>query len=236
MFEKSNPEYWREIGEAFKKGKTVIIRLTDEQSLEEVSSRGGGLEGLDLKVKSFRHFTEESNLAEYLLFELLDEGTDEPDDLRLVIKIVDQTVDRRIHFIDDEFDPRTRSEVLNDGESWLFDDDDIEDMEEGEILKSELAYVDEIQQDVEDNDGNTQTYMFEQKDYGSLHGSSTIHPPESGMPEEEFTMITEYTCVDEIDNPELMVVELGDDDENGGVITLMPGTTLNETEVDVLIS
>ena len=150
--EKTDRCYWVSIADDIRNGKTIIIRLSDEQAIEEAISRGDSLEGIDYTVDSIRHFKNDSGLSELLLIGISDEGAEEPVLLTLVIKIVDGTIDMRIHYQDDEFTPSTREDLIAEGNLWLFEPDE-------DILHPyDLTYTKSFTQEIEaEGDDDTES-------------------------------------------------------------------------------
>lgn len=234
MPDKNEPSYWFNVIKHIENGGKVVVRLSDQQTIEESISRGAGTEGIDHAIKSVRKFVDESDLSTYLLFELVDAGVDDPDDLYLCVKIVDNEIDMRVYFIDENFEPRLRSEIIDAEEDlWLYDEDDVDDyLNDVDPDINSVSYVEEIEQTL----NKKKTITFEQKSQGELYGTSKLTPPESGVDEDEFTTIVEYSTEADIENPELMILEVGNDEDTGGFVTVLPGSTINESEVDVLMS
>ncbi len=226
MTEKTSPDFWREI----KPGSTVT--LTDEQSISASLELGLGMKGLDYVVKSILKIKEKQGLAEWLMFSL----DDDEQEIYLVVKIVDQDLSVYVYYEPDEFDTGNRRDVIERGESWVFEEppdidnfkyDDLEYSREI-VLNFEIVNEKGEEEEIE--------ILFEMKGQGVLYGTCAHDPEQSGT-ENLMAAIVEYRTEDEYENPEAMILELGGAwSDEGGMITFMLGCTINLSEVDVLKS
>ncbi len=196
MSDKTSPEFWRSINP----GDSVV--LTDEQSIQESLRRGEGADGLTYLVKSITAIPELNDLCEWRLLHL----DDDEDDVRLLIKIVDQEVDLRVIFAVG-FDPGNRQDMIDNEEFWLFNQPD----DEENLELSKLTFADEFQWDAPVGgpigDGMvTATYRKKVQDF---FGRGTVSPTESGVGDQIATVV-EYVTEAECDNPEFLILEIGE--------------------------
>ena len=213
MDNKESAQYWRNIK------PHSIITLRDEQGIEDSLEKEGSVKGVDYEVNSIQRIMENNSLAEWLFFNLADKDQN----VWLMVKIVDEQISLKVYFEVDEFEQGNRKDIIEREDLWLFEKP--EDLEHFDY--NDLKYALEIIQPTDKG-----KIIFRQKGQGELFGTCTQNPVQSGM-EEIFTTIVEYDTVDDCDNPELLILELGDNKE-GGVITLMLGTEINLNEVEVM--
>jgi hypothetical protein len=216
VFDKDDPNFWRGLK------PESIISLSDEQSMQESMDEGKGLKPKDYVVREIQTIKESSGLAEWLFFRL--DGGSQP--LWLMAKIVDRNMDVRIYFEAPGFQSGNRRDVLEAGMDWLF-------KPPGDPVNfrlNELAYTGEISFT---EDGG-KVVKFHRKPQGDLFGESTFLPKRSGV-DRLLTAVVEYGATAACDNPELVLIEAGDEkSEEGGYIRLLQGCAANLSEVDVL--
>lgn len=223
MLDKDNPEFWREIIP----GSTIT--LTDTQAIDDSVRKGGGVSGTDYMVESVWKIMHKDRFAEWLLFKL----DDEEQELWLIAKIVDREVDLAVFFEPDEFRPGNRRDLVEQGDTWLFNEpDNPEDFE-----YDELEFVNEIIWEVESGEGEDLREMevsYRMKGQRVLYGYCTHDPIQSGLGRIMASVI-EYRTDADYDNSELMLLELGGEhSREGGLITMLIGCPINFSEVDVL--
>ncbi|MDP8239519.1 MAG: hypothetical protein P9X24_10555 [Candidatus Hatepunaea meridiana] len=225
MFDKDKPDFWREIHP----GSTIT--LTDEQSISDSMERGEGIKGRDYIVESVWKIRQEDGFAEWLLFNL----DDEDQEIWLVVKIVDQNVGIFVYYEPDEFAAGNRRDVIERGDLWLFNEpDDVDN-----FRFDELKFVREIlwTVDIEDDgDVKEKEILYQLKGQGVLYGSCRHDPIQPGL-ERIMATVIEYDTSEDYENPELMILELGGEKgDEGGLISLMVGSNINMSEVEVLKS
>ena len=219
MYEKETPEFWLNLK------PESIITISDTQAIKDSMDAGEGTKGIDYVVKYMLRIKHLQGLAEWLLLNL--EGTDQ--DLWLMVKIVDKEMSLRIYYEPPEFESGNRKDMIGREEYWLFDEP--EDPDNFEF--NDLRYAGDIEQTMQTPEGE-QEFVFRQKTQGEMYGTCTCRPLKSGM-EETFATLVEYAVDQECENPELLILELGDKDSKvGGYIRLMLGSEVNFSEVDVL--
>ena len=219
MEDKFSPAFWRSLK------SESIVTLTDEQAIHDSMEAGDGVAGIDYVVGQTLHVREMNDLAEWLLLDL--QGNDQ--DLVLMVKIVDREMAVRIYYEPAEFEPADRAQLLNREEYWLFQGPD----EPDDSAPSDLAFTFDIIHSVEIG-GEDRELTFRQKAQGEMHGECTPKPPMSGV-DTMFATIVEYSTTDDVENPEMLIFEVGDpDNKDGGIVRLMLGADVNLSEVDVL--
>lgn len=238
---KHDPEFWQ----AVRPGD--IIALTDEQAIQDSLEKGLGAEGMQYEVKRVTRIRELNELCEWLLFDL-----DSEEELRLMVKIVDNEIDIRIYFAAEEFRAGDRVDMLEQDCYWLFKEPEDPD----NFDPVELQFTEELEWSVPlDNDGVVDNVLFQQKGFGELFGKVTITPAESGM-DNLVASVVELVTNEDVPNPELLIMETGavgsividydeeedketteetetDSERRGGLIELFVGTPINLSEVEV---
>lgn len=219
MPDKTSPEYWEQL----KPGS--IVTLSDEQAIKESMEAGNGPRGIDYTTKSVITVKEMDGLAQWLLFEL--EGTDQ--DLWLMAKIVDQDIALRVYYEPEEFEVGDRGDALDRGDYWLFQEPEDPDNFE----PTDLSYTTEIQQSMETQAGERDV-IFRRKSQGEMHGTCSCEPKMAGI-DEMFATVVEYSGPEDYENPEVLLLETGkQDNPNGGCIRLMLGADITPADVDIL--
>ncbi len=225
MYDKDSPRFWRDI----RPGSTVT--LSDEQSIADSMKRGEGVKGMDYIVESVLKIRQEDGLAEWLLLKL----DDEEQDVYLAVKIVDNDFSLLIYFEPVEFPPGNRRDIVERGDTWIFQEPDNPD----DFEYDELEFVSEIIWNVdveEEGEVVEREITYRIKGQGVLYGSSTHDPTQAGLVR-IMAAVVEYTADKDCANPELMLLELGGEHgEEGGLISMLVGCRINKTEVDVLKS
>lgn len=223
MNNKTSPEHWRNINP----GDSVV--LTDEQAIQESLRRDQGADGLTYLVQSVIKISELNGLCEWRLLKL----DDEEQDVRLLIKIVDDEVDLRVVFGADGFESGNRQDMIDAEELWLFNEP--EDPDNFDLI--ELQFANEVLWNVPvggpTGDGMVEaTYRKKVRDF---YGRVFTDPPESGVGDQIATIV-EYVTDADCDNPELLILETGevgsilieeDYDEDGEFISEEHETTTN---------
>ena len=220
MTELLNTDFWQDI----RPGNIVV--LSDAQALVEAVRQGlDGTGGLNYEVKRVLRVKALNDLAEWVLLNL--EGADE---VWLMVKIAGQEVDLRIYFEVPEFPAGNRADLIAEEMYWLFEDPG----PDWHAQYNDLKFTDTI--DIDQNPGDqgapTQT-RYHQKPFGTQYGGCSELP--KGPGEDVFpAAVVEYLTADPTDNPELLILELGgEDDPNGGYIQMMLGCPVDPSDVKV---
>jgi hypothetical protein len=243
-----DPKFWLKLQPG------SVVTLKDEKSLLRDMS------GVETMIKRVLKLPESEGLCTWLLFEL-EEATAKATRW-LMVKIVDAEIDFRIYRLPPKFERGNRYDLVfadeNNPGHWIFqepepeeveeveepDDDDMmppgeifgeDDEEEPEgIVLNDLVYTDVF-------DWNDQTYRKKaQGDFacGDFNGGPPVVelPKPSGIDYHQLATLAEYIADnDKAEESEALVFEIGDaDDDNGGLISLMVGYPLVETDLDIL--
>ena len=223
MYDKNAPDHWREI----RPGSTIT--LSDQQAIADSIEQGEGVRGRDYLVNTVWRIRQDESLVEWLLFKL----DDDEQEIYIVVKIVDRDLNLFVYFEPNEFQPGNRRDTIERGDTWLFEEpDDVDD-----FRFDDLKFVREIVWtiEIEDNGGvQDKDVSYRMKGQGVLYGTCTHDPAQADL-ERMMAAIIEYSSESDYENPELMLLELGGErGEDGGLISLMIGCSINKSEVDVL--
>lgn len=213
-------DFWQQVAP----GHLVVV--SDAQALLEAVRQDLDAEGgLNYEVKRVLRLKELSALAEWVLVRL--EGADE---IWLMAKIVGDAVDLRLYFEVPEFPPGNRADMLDQDMYWLFEDPGPDWQDCYEVLQFAQA----ITVDQEPGEAGTPTSTcYRQKPWGTLYGQCR-ETPASPLGEPYAAAIIEYQTEDPSDNPELLILELGGEQETkGGYITMMLGCPAEPSELRV---
>ncbi len=226
------PEFWMDLGLG------SVITLQDPQAVEDMIRRGQGAFAQQCEVDKIFRIREREGLAEWHMFHL-NEPTQE---LWLMAKIVGRNMDLRVYYQppEDQFMPGNRRQLVERGDAWLF-----HEPARG-FHWNDLEYFPEITQNLQLGDGSVVRVPYHLKPQGVLHGSVRITPEEYGIRNPLLTTIAEYRCafpqpsaaeyhpdIPVIENPELLILEIGDDEE-GGRITLSLGADISPNYLGVM--
>jgi hypothetical protein len=145
-------------------------------------------------------------------------------------KIVDSSVDLRTYYVPDEFHHGNRRDILDRGDLWLFQ----QPSDVNNYAPSDLEFTTEISYNGEVS-GQQMEIEYSEKGQGALYGEMTTKPAQSGFEHGIFAAIVEYQAEQSCDNPELLLLELGgENDQSGGLITLMLGSPISQSDVTVI--
>lgn len=215
---KEEPGYWRSLPV----GSTVS--LTDEAAIEEAMRIGVGVSGLDYEVKLAEVARDMGKNAEWWFYYLEGHKTE---NLWLMVKIVGADIIPVVYFEVEDFPPTLRSRLVSNGQVWLF--------EKGEVGGEPHApvFAPDIFQNLEDDDGDEYEVHYRQKPQGTVYGRYSRVPSETDL-SEVFIAFSEYEADESFENPELLVIEKGgEDDPAGGLVSLYVGgvTIFNDIEI-----
>lgn len=228
MFDKNTPDFWRDI----KPGSTIT--LSDEQSINESISQGLGVNGLDFVVDSILVIRQGEGLAEWYFYNL----GEEDQEVYLVAKLVGQHLDLGVYFEPDEFPPGNRRDLVDRGDTWIFDEPENLD----DFTYDELKYCNELIMSLDlnntgsDDEDDLVDVHFKMKGQSVQYGSCKHVPDQSGIGR-IMASIVEYSTDRAYENPNTILIELGGEkSDDGGLISLLSGCPINLSEVDVLKS
>jgi len=220
MTELLTPDFWDDL----RPGSIVV--LSDAQALVEAVRQGlDGAGGLNYEVKRVLRVKALSDLAEWILLWL--EGADE---VWFMVKIADRQIDLRIYFEVPEFPAGNRADLIADQMLWLFE----EPGPDWHDQYNELRFTDIITIDqAPDGQGRPAQTCYRQKPFGAQYGGCTEMPKGPGVDVSPATLV-EYLSAEPTDNPELLILELGgEDDPNGGYIRMMLGCAIDPSDLKV---
>jgi len=197
-----------------------FITLSDNQSMEDSQKRGEGFHGIRFAVESTIVADDTEGFGAWVMVQL----NDNHQRLMLVVKAVDNALDHRIYYANEDFHPARREEVVRRGDTWLFEaPEDANNFE-----AADLRYAAEIVQTL-----GERVVTYVRKDQGERHANATETPNPLGLTQQIATIV-EYATSDATDNPELLVLEIGAASRRTGEITLYLGCPIRESEIDIL--
>ena len=215
-----DPGFWRQLSAA------SVITLKDKQAIEDSMRRGKGPNPIDYIVERVRTIVENDGLATWMMYKL----QDPEQELWFMAKIVDSSVDLRTYYVPDEFHHGNRRDILDRGDLWLFQ----QPSDVNNYAPSDLEFTTEISYNGEVS-GQQMEIEYSEKGQGALYGEMTTKPAQSGFEHGIFAAIVEYQAEQSCDNPELLLLELGgENDQSGGLITLMLGSPISQSDVTVI--
>ena len=197
-----------------------FITLSDSQSMEDSQKRGEGFQGIRFAVESTLVADDTEGFASWVMLQL----NDNHQRLMLVVKAVDNAIDHRIYYANEDFRPARREEVVRSGDTWLFE----APKDANNFEPADLRYAAEIVQTI-----GERVITYVRKDQGERHANATETPNPLGLTQQIATVV-EYSTSDATDNPELLVLEIGAASRRTGEITLYLGCPIRESEIDIL--
>jgi hypothetical protein len=218
--DKSKPEDWM----AVRPGSVVTI--SDTQGIADSMKRGLGVRGIDYTVSSVGRLRQVNGLSTHLLFTLKDESQM----TYLLVKIVDDLIDLGLYFEPDGLAPGTRQELVDRGALWLFQ----EPSNPQNFDPAELRYTTTIRQTLPKAGGGQEEVVYDIKPQGELQCDYFETPPRSGMSGEALATIVEYRTAQETENPEFLVLEIGEKNGASSYVQFFLGCGIKFSEVDVL--
>ena len=197
-----------------------FITLSDAQSMADSQKRGQGFKGIRYAVESHAVADDTEGFGTWVFLTL----NDNVQKLLLTIKGVDNAIDYRIYYADETFRPARREEVVRRGDLWLFEPPE----NENDFDPAELQYTAEITQKTDADE-----LVYVRKDQGERHADYRETPQRSGAAGLLATIV-EYSTASPTDNPELMILEVGAESRRTGEVSMYLGTSISESEIDVL--
>ena len=197
-----------------------FITLSDNQSMEDSQKRGEGFQGIRFAVQSTLVADDTEGFGSWVMVQL----NDNHQRLMLVVKAVDNALDHRIYYANEDFRAARREEVVRRGDTWLFESPE----DENNFEAADLRYAAEIIQTV-----GERVITYGRKDQGERHANATETPNPLGLTQQIATLV-EYSTSEATDNPELLVLEIGAASRRTGEITLYLGCPIRESEIDIL--
>jgi hypothetical protein len=205
-----------------------IITVSDAQGIADSMRRGLGVRGIDYTVQSIARCNQLDGLSTHLLFTL----GDSEQVTYLLVKIVDDLIDLFLFFEPPGLPSGGRGELLDRGLQWLFQAPPNPDNFE----LADLRYTMTIRQNVPGPDDKSPatelTYVM--KSQGELQCKYTENPPRQGLPQEMLATLVEYRTDQPTDNPELLILEVGEERSTQSFVRFFLGCPIKQNEVDVL--
>jgi hypothetical protein len=230
ILDKSMPKFWRKlkIGSA--------ITLTDLQAIKESLTTNDHSLKREYIISSKASIKLEGGIGEYLLFDFAD-----ADNMRLIAKIVGEEMDIRIYFQIPEVPLGNRKDLVCKLENcWMFKppaDPDNFNPETFDFDTLELVDWASLQMDV---DGNKQDVVYNKKATRTLIGR--FHDTEESSSSDCLAAITEYQAESKVDNPELVIIEIGGSldgekeegrQNEGGFMSILLGSNLSLSAIEI---
>jgi hypothetical protein len=213
----SQPEFWQ----ALRPG--ALITLNDELARKDSQAKTGQAEGISYTVKAVRRVEEARGLGQWTMLHLQGSYPEFKDQyLWFVVKVVDDHLGLAVYEAVKDLAAGNRKDFIDRGDLWLFQKP--EDAEH--VVYNLLRYTMDITRTVEGAE-----IQYSLKPQGELQGTCVEEPAPSGLTSPLVATMVEYVTAQKCDNPELLVMEVGADDEEGGSITLMEGGPIDAAEV-----
>lgn len=215
----SDPEFWRDLR------PKSIVRLSDMTALKEGLAEGRGAEGEEYTVEWVYNIDHAQKLAEWVWVKMTSVQDEET---YLLAMIVDGQVSLYIYYPAGGFESGSRQALIERGENWLFQPPE----NEQDFRVGDLAYTESFKYNLKDDDtGNETEVEYLKKPLGSMQGMGYRNPPEGRM----LTTLTMYSTETPCHSPQAITMEIGaPDNEEGGLVSLYLGETVQSNEVSVL--
>ena len=217
---KNGISFWRDI----KPGDT--LQLKDEITINEQIKAGKGIDGLFISVARTMGIKYGGGAVEWVFLEFKDTAPK----TYVMAKAAGEFLDLRLYREAGDFPSGNRKDMLETENYWVFEKPDNPD----DFSYLELKYTDTVARKIE---GVEITYT--RKSQGEMDGECSITPEIPGS-EALLATLSEYKLDADAggrthENNELMLLEIGSPDiDEGGLIQLLEGRTLQLTDVDVL--
>lgn len=229
-----------------------LVTLTDQQTIELLmkDKKAGFAMGVELTVRSVGRLREQNRLAEWIVAEFEPVRIEGEDSVwYLVVKIVDDSFDLRVMFVPDGVPSGSRHDLLEAGHTWLF----MPPEDEFNFEAGDLQFTEAIDQQIDGQD-----VVYHQKHQGVLFAEYDEDPRLPNVTYPQFATVLEYRTDAGIDNPEILVLELGgvkpsdrrfadsydeaqqanwraeQSSRHGGFITMYNGTNVGLNDVELM--
>ncbi|NBV86864.1 MAG: hypothetical protein EBS01_11540 [Verrucomicrobia bacterium] len=219
--DKTKPTDWLAI-----KPKSIIT-ISDAQGIQDSMRRGLGVRGLDYTVRTVAHCEHINGLSSHVLITL--EDTEQA--AFLMVKAVDGLLDLFVFFDPPGLTGGERPDLLGRGMHWLFQEPPNPDS----FDPAELRYTASLSQQLPGTEGGAPRELrYFLKAQGELQCHYSEVPARAGLPEKMLATLAEYRCEEPVENPEFLVLEVGEARSNRSYVRFFLGCQIRLSEVDVL--
>lgn len=210
-----------------KPGSQVILK--DARSLQ------ANVNGVPYEVVRTIEIPEDRRLMTWVFIEL----TGPTDETRwLMVKVVDNNMDIRIYHRPEKFNAGNRADFIGRNERWIFQKPEDPD----NYSLNDLVYTMDFEWD-----GFAYHKKAQHVQGADMAGEPCERPRPTGDFPQQLATVAEYIADEWVEvegkgkakpkNPEAVLLEIGPaDDDNGGLIWLLIGRTLEVGDVDVLVA
>lgn len=181
------------------------------------------IRGEKVEIINSLHVKESNNLATFVLLKM----RESQGEFYLFARIVDENVDVRIFNEINWIGAGDRGRLLNEGNNRLFQAPQSEDW-----VPADLEWAESFEFNIEGkNVGINKKF--------TSYGEATEIPKTTGI-DVSFATIVEYNAVEQIANPEILILELGGIDPTGnkvptgGLVIPLEGYCINNNEVETV--
>lgn len=210
------PEFWESLAPG------SVVTLKDKQTLEDAMKAGKGPVPQEYLVDDVYRIDLRDNIGGVMLYRL--QSQQEP--LWLTAKLVDAHVELGVYY--EPLAVGNRRDMIEQGHNYLFE----EPADPEHYVPAKLNYTYQIPW----NDDAAGEIIFE-KQHDPIFGTLRINDADTPV----FASMTSYAATTEYQNPEILLLEFGGvsldakgaDSPDGGLITLLLGTSVPSGDVEV---
>jgi len=214
-----NIDLWKNL----KIGDKILLKDPDRKYNVEDNT-----EYITRRIEKIQTIQESDDLVTWIILYLMD---DVIDDLRVIIKIVDNDVEFMTVYDTVICNGITRSELISQNVTWMFD---LNLSKDENININDLKFIDHItySNHDENEDENEFEYEYNKISYDTMYAESA-YLPDSTM-DGIFTSVTEYIC-DDVKAPfnYVIIIEEGENEDDGGHISIFTGFIMNEFDIKI---
>jgi hypothetical protein len=223
----AEPDYWRRLPV----GSSVVLR--DFQALEENAATGGSVDddGINYEVVARRNYVFRGGggglVAEYVLFDI--EGAEQT--YQLVALLGGASIELRVYYRPDGFEPASRGALLDQGFAWLFEEPKNLD----NFVPYDLEFANHPDVPPIEDGGEEKELDFAAVASSPLYGEYQESSTGRNVP----VVAVEYRTDDPCSNPLMLVLEeggldrAGDPVPDGGFISLYLGSPIDLSQMDI---
>ena len=204
-----------------------IITISAAPGMQDSMRRGLGVRGLDYSVRTVARCEHISGISSHVVITL----EDAEQAAFLVVKSVDDLVDIFIYFDPPGLSGGERPDLLERGMHWLFQEPGNPDS----FDPAELRYTTSLVQHLPGKEGEASLELrYALKPQGELQCHYSEVPARAGLPEKMLATLVEYRCEHPAENPEFLILEVGEERSNRSYVRFFLGCQIRLSEVDVL--